>query len=34
MHVPLDYAKVLAQTPDHVEPAYDGMQVEVSFQAD
>lgn len=25
MHVPLDYRTVLAETPDHVEPAYDGM---------
>jgi len=25
MHTPLDYAQVLAQTPDHVEPAYDGL---------
>lgn len=29
MHIPLDYATVLAETPDHVEPAYDGMQIEV-----
>lgn len=26
MHVPLDYATVMHETPDHVEPAYDGMQ--------
>jgi phosphoribosyl 1,2-cyclic phosphate phosphodiesterase len=25
MHIPLDYEKVLAETPDHVEPAYDGL---------
>ncbi|SRR5690606_16166465 len=25
MHVPLDYGTVMAETPDHVEPAYDGM---------
>lgn len=25
MHVPLDYATVMAETPDHVEPAYDQM---------
>jgi phosphoribosyl 1,2-cyclic phosphate phosphodiesterase len=25
MHVPLDYAEVMAKTPEHVEPAYDGM---------
>jgi len=25
MHVPLDYATVAAGTPDNVEPAYDGM---------
>lgn len=29
MHVPLDYATVLAETPAHVEPAYDGMVVEL-----
>ena len=28
MHVPLDYATVLAETPAHVEPAYDGMVIE------
>jgi phosphoribosyl 1,2-cyclic phosphate phosphodiesterase len=25
MHTPLDYEKVSAETPDHVEPAYDGL---------
>lgn len=25
MHVPLDYATVMQETPDHIEPAYDGM---------
>ena len=25
MHIDLDYATVLAETPDHIEPAYDGM---------
>lgn len=29
MHVPLDYAAVMAQTPSHVEPAYDGMAIEL-----
>lgn len=28
MHVPLDYEAVRRQTPDHVEPAYDGMTIE------
>jgi phosphoribosyl 1,2-cyclic phosphate phosphodiesterase len=28
MHIPLDYETVLAETPGHVEPAYDGMQIE------
>ncbi len=28
MHIPLDYATVMAETPPHVEPAYDGLQVE------
>lgn len=27
MHVPLDYATVLAETPAHVEPAYDGQTI-------
>lgn len=31
MHTPLDYATVMAQTPDHVEPAYDGMTIEVDL---
>jgi phosphoribosyl 1,2-cyclic phosphate phosphodiesterase len=30
MHIPLDYETVLAETPEHVEPAYDGMVVEIS----
>jgi phosphoribosyl 1,2-cyclic phosphate phosphodiesterase len=29
MHIPLDYATVQAETPDHVEPAYDGMVIEL-----
>ena len=29
MHTPLDYATVAAETPDHVEPAYDGMVLEI-----
>ncbi|OJU49914.1 MAG: phosphoribosyl 1,2-cyclic phosphodiesterase [Mesorhizobium sp. 61-13] len=31
MHVPLDYATVLAETPAHVEPAYDGMVIELPY---
>ncbi len=27
MHTPLDYQTVLEETPDHVEPAHDGLQV-------
>lgn len=27
MHTPLDYETVMAETPAHVEPAYDGLQV-------
>lgn len=34
MHIPLDYATVLAETPEHVEPAYDGMQIEFTFPYD
>ncbi|MFC4625192.1 MBL fold metallo-hydrolase [Daeguia caeni] len=29
MHVPLDYDTVMRETPDHVEPAYDGMRFEI-----
>ncbi|PYE86950.1 MBL fold metallo-hydrolase [Phyllobacterium leguminum] len=29
MHVPLDYDTVMRETPDHVEPAYDGLRFEV-----
>jgi phosphoribosyl 1,2-cyclic phosphate phosphodiesterase len=29
MHIPLDYATVMAETPGHVEPAHDGMSVEL-----
>ena len=29
MHVPLDYATVMAETPDGVEPAFDGMVIEL-----
>lgn len=28
MHVPLDYDILLRETPDHVEPGYDGMRLE------
>lgn len=31
MHVPLDYATVMAETPAHVEPGYDGMTVEIAI---
>jgi phosphoribosyl 1,2-cyclic phosphate phosphodiesterase len=31
MHVPLDYATVTAETPANVEPAYDGMTVEIDL---
>jgi phosphoribosyl 1,2-cyclic phosphate phosphodiesterase len=30
MHVPMDYRTVMAETPEHVEPAYDGL----SFECD
>ena len=33
MHMPLDYATVMAETPDGVEPAYDGMVVEIPFES-
>lgn len=34
MHVPLDYETVMAETPDHVEPAFDGMVIETDFGSD
>lgn len=33
MHVPLDYATVMAETPDNVEPAYDGMTIEIPYES-
>ncbi|RTM06858.1 MAG: MBL fold metallo-hydrolase, partial [Hyphomicrobiales bacterium] len=33
MHVPLDYAVVMAETPDHVVPAYDGLVIEMPFES-
>lgn len=29
MHIDLDYARTEAETPDHVTPAFDGMQIDV-----
>ena len=29
MHVDLDYAQVMAETPDHIEPAFDGMRLTI-----
>jgi phosphoribosyl 1,2-cyclic phosphate phosphodiesterase len=31
MHIPLDYDVVARETPDHVEPAYDGMRIDVTL---
>lgn len=31
MHTPLDYETVRRTTPDHVEPAFDGMTIEVDY---
>lgn len=31
MHIPLDYDTVCRETPDHIEPAYDGMVIEVAY---
>ncbi len=33
MHVPLDYATVMNETPDHVEPGYDSMTIEISLKS-
>jgi phosphoribosyl 1,2-cyclic phosphate phosphodiesterase len=32
MHIPLDYATVMAETPAHIEPAYDGMSFEIDME--
>jgi phosphoribosyl 1,2-cyclic phosphate phosphodiesterase len=29
MHIDLDYETVKAETPDHIEPAYDGLRLTV-----
>jgi phosphoribosyl 1,2-cyclic phosphate phosphodiesterase len=34
MHIPLDYATVMAETPDFVEPAYDGLRIELPLDGD
>lgn len=34
MHIPLDYETVLAETPDNVQPAYDGLVLEFPIQPD
>lgn len=31
MHIPLDYDAVARETPDHVEPAFDGMEIELAW---
>ena len=33
MHIPMDYATVMAETPELVEPAYDGLIIESSVSA-
>jgi phosphoribosyl 1,2-cyclic phosphate phosphodiesterase len=33
MHVPLDYAAVMAETPAHVEPTHDGMAIEIPYES-
>jgi phosphoribosyl 1,2-cyclic phosphate phosphodiesterase len=33
MHVPLDYATMMAETPDSVVPAYDGMVIEYPYES-
>lgn len=33
MHTPLDYRTVLAETPGHVEPGYDGLVVELPYES-
>ncbi|MFS4582455.1 MBL fold metallo-hydrolase [Phaeobacter sp. C3_T13_0] len=31
MHIDLDYAQIAAETPDHIDPAYDGMVIEYTI---
>ena len=31
MHVPLDYETVMRETPQHVEPGYDGLRFQIPF---
>lgn len=31
MHTALDYEQVMSSTPDHIEPCYDGMKIEVAL---
>ena len=33
MHVPLDYATMMAEMPDTVVPAYDGMVIEIPYES-
>ncbi len=33
MHTPLDYETVLQETPENVEPAYDGLRIEMKISA-
>jgi len=33
MHIPLDYERVLRETPGHVEPAFDGMVIEGLYES-
>jgi phosphoribosyl 1,2-cyclic phosphate phosphodiesterase len=33
MHIPLDYETVCAETPDDVDPAFDGMQIELHYNS-
>jgi phosphoribosyl 1,2-cyclic phosphate phosphodiesterase len=33
MHIPLDYEATRNETPDHVEPAYDGMIIELPYDS-
>lgn len=30
LHIDLDYASLLAETPDHIQPAFDGLQIKVT----
>ncbi|MGN6466072.1 MAG: MBL fold metallo-hydrolase, partial [Rhizobiaceae bacterium] len=33
MHIPLDYEAVRAETPDNVDPGFDGMTIKLNYNS-